>query len=155
MDVGLSLKEKIVDTPRSRQIPSEARIQFQQASELFRQGKTEDALQGFKHAVEMAPNYTAALHETGNCLQHLSRPEEASVYYSRALQEISDRLCEIGRYEESLGRYWVAISRYEEASEFCQLELTRSLKGGEELTGNNTADKKKGRPNHKELQQSS
>jgi len=142
MDVGLSLKQKNIDTTRARQISPEARIQFKQASELLKQGKTEDALQGFKQAVEMAPNYTAALHETGNCLQHLSQPVEASVYYSRALQEISDRLCEIGRYEESLGRYWVAISRYEEASEFCQPELTPTLKSGEESPGNTQAEKK-------------
>lgn len=131
MEAGLSLRQRIVDTTRTKEIPAEARIQFQQASELFNQGKTEDALNGFKQAVEMAPNYTDALHETGNCLQHLSRHKEASVYYSRALQEISDRLYEIGRYEESLGRYWVAISRYEEASTFCQPELIRTSKSEE------------------------
>ena len=126
MDAGLSPSKKIVDTTRSRGIPAEAKIQFQQASALLDQGKAEDALHGFKQAIEIAPNYTAALHETGNCLQDLCRPKEASEYYSRALQEIADRLCEIGRYEESLGRYWVAISRYEEASEFCQPALTQT-----------------------------
>ncbi|WP_321506302.1 hypothetical protein [uncultured Methanoregula sp.] len=141
MDAGLSLTQKIIDTTKAKGIPAEARIQFQQASELLNQGKTEDALHVFIQAVEIAPNYTAALHETGNCLQHLSRPKEARVYYSRALQEISDRLCEIGRYEESLGRYWVAISRYEEASEFCQPELTRTQKRGEESSGNKEVDK--------------
>jgi len=140
MDAGLSPSKKIVDTTRSKGIPAEAKIQFQQASALMDQGKAEDALHGFKQAVEIAPNYTAALHETGNCLQDLRRREEASEYYSRALQEIADRLCEIGRYEESLGRYWVAISRYEEASEFCQPELTQNPETPEESSVRKKAD---------------
>ena len=122
MSAGLSAGKKIIENIKSHRIPAEAQNQFEQASLLLGQGKTEDALTGFKQALDIAPNYTEALHETGNCLQHLGRHTEASVYYSRALQEIGDRLCEIGRYEESLGRYWVAISRYEEASKFYQPE---------------------------------
>ncbi|MDO9549492.1 MAG: tetratricopeptide repeat protein [Methanoregula sp.] len=101
-----------------REIPAEALSLYQQASELSRQGKTEDALHRFRQAVEIAPDYTYALHEIGNCLYDLGRHEEANMYYSRALQEIGDRLYEIGRYEESLGRYWVAIGRYEEAGKY-------------------------------------
>jgi tetratricopeptide (TPR) repeat protein len=122
MTAGISPGKKIAENPRSDGIPAEAQNQYRQASELLLQGKTEAALDGFKQAVEIAPNYTEALHETGHCLQDLGRHNEASKYYSRALQEIGDRLCEIGRYEESLGRYWVAISRYEEASKYYQPE---------------------------------
>jgi tetratricopeptide (TPR) repeat protein len=142
MDAGLTLKPKNADATKAKGIPSAARIQFQEASELLNLGKTEDALHGFKQAIEIAPNYAAALHETGNCLQHLARPEEASIYYSRALQEISDRLCEIGRYEESLGRYWVAISRYEEAGEFCQPGVIPVPEGAEKSPANKRADEK-------------
>jgi tetratricopeptide (TPR) repeat protein len=120
MAVARSHNKKIPDTPGSKGIPAEAQIRFREATELLDQGKTEDALHGFRHAIEIAPNYTEALHETGNCLQDLGRQAEASVYYSRALQEIGDRLYEIGRHEEAMGRYWVAISRYEEAGEFYQ-----------------------------------
>jgi tetratricopeptide (TPR) repeat protein len=122
MTAGISPGKKVTENPRSNGIPAEAQNQYRQASELLLQGKTEAALNGFKQAVEIAPNYTEALHETGHCLQNLGRHNEASKYYSRALQEIGDRLCEIGRYEESLGRYWVAISRYEEASKYYQPE---------------------------------
>ncbi|MFA5267903.1 MAG: tetratricopeptide repeat protein [Methanoregula sp.] len=122
MTVGLSPGKKIMGYIKSDRIPAEAQNQYQQATLLLDQGKTEDALHGFKQALDIAPNYTEALHETGHCLQNLGRHNEASTYYSRALQEIGDRLCEIGRYEESLGRYWVAISRYEEASKFYQPE---------------------------------
>jgi len=103
-------------------IPDEAQNQYQQASELLHQGKTEEALHCFRQAVEIAPNYTEALHETGNCLEDLGRHDEASRYYARALREIGDRLCEIGRYEESVGKYWVAIRRYEEAGAFYNRE---------------------------------
>jgi tetratricopeptide (TPR) repeat protein len=124
MPAGLLPPKKIAEGIVSPKIPSEAQSQYRQASELLHQGKTEDALDCFKHAVEIAPTYTEALHETGSCLQNLGRHKEASEYYARALQEIGDRLCEIGRYEESLGRYWVAIRRYEEASKYFQPEST-------------------------------
>lgn len=122
MSVGLSAEKKIIENNKSNGIPDEAQTRFQQATLLLKQGKTEDALDGFRQALDIAPNYTEALHETANCLHHLGRDNEARTYYSRALREIGDRLCEIGRYEESLGRYWVAISRYEEASKFYQPE---------------------------------
>lgn len=99
-------------------ISAAAQSHYKEASELLHRGKTEDALHCLIQAVEIAPNYAEALHETGNCLQNLGRCEEASLYYSRALKAIGDRLCEIGRYEESVGQYWVAIRRYEEAGEF-------------------------------------
>jgi len=121
---GLFPHKKTADNFSLHGIPAEAQRQYRQASELLQQGKTEDALECFRQAVEIAPNYTEALHETGNCLEGLGRRDEASKYYARALQEIGDRLCEIGRYEESLGRYWVAISRYEEAGEYYQPEFT-------------------------------
>ncbi|OPX62327.1 tetratricopeptide repeat protein [Methanoregula sp. PtaB.Bin085] len=122
MTAGLSSRKKIVGTIKSDRIPAEAQNQYRKATLLLDQGKTEDALQGFQQALDIAPNYTEALHETGYCLQNLGRHDEARKYYTQALKEIGDRLCEIGRYEESLGRYWVAISRYEEASKYYQPE---------------------------------
>lgn len=122
MVAGLLPRKKNTVPVTSPGIPPEARDQYRQASELLHQGKTEDALHGFRQAVQLAPNYTEALHDTGTCLQDLGRHKEASEYFSRALQEIGDRLCEIGRYEESLGRYWVAISRYEEAGQYYRLD---------------------------------
>jgi tetratricopeptide (TPR) repeat protein len=73
MSVGLSAGKKIIENNNSSGIPDEAQIQFRQATLLLDQGKTEDALHGFKQALDIAPNYTEALHETGNCLQHLGR----------------------------------------------------------------------------------
>jgi tetratricopeptide (TPR) repeat protein len=108
-------------------IPIEAQDLFHQASELSHHGKTEGALQYFKKAVEIAPDYTHALHEIGNCLSDLGRQEEASEYYNRALHEIGNRLYEIGRYEESVGRYWIAISRYEEAGKYYNWVLSPDL----------------------------
>jgi len=116
--------KKIFEKASSHGIPVEAQSQYRKAYTLLHQGKTEDALACLKQAVEIAPNYTEALHDTGICLQNLGRHEEAYVYYSRAQQVIGDHLFDIGRYEESIGQYWVAISRYEEASEHYQPEFT-------------------------------
>ena len=129
MTCDVSPHKKMSPALRSREIPAAARSQYQQASELIHQGKTEDALHCLKQAVTNAPKYTEALHETGNCLQNLGRCEDASEYYSRALKEIGDRLCEIGRYEESVGKYWVAIRRYEEAGAFYDRESSPSRLG--------------------------
>lgn len=118
--------KKIAENNRSNGIPAEAQSQYQQASLLLHQGKTEDALHCLRQAVDIAPNYTEALHDTGICLQNLGRHEEANVYYSRAQQVIGDRLFEIGRYEESTGQYWVAIRRYEEAGTHYQPETRQS-----------------------------
>lgn len=131
MTGGLTSRKKNIGDVKPGRIPPEAQNQYRQANEYLHEGKTEDALHLFQQAVEIAPNYTEALHETGSCLQNLGRHEEASVYYARALQEIGDRLCEIGRYEESLGRYWVAISRYEEASKYYQPEFMPDISESE------------------------
>lgn len=124
MTGGLISRKKNIGDSKSGGIPLEAQCQYRQASALIFQGKTEDALDCLKQAIEISPNYTEALHETGSCLQILGRHDEASVYYARALQEIGDRLCEIGRYEESQGRYWAAINRYEVASKYYRPEFS-------------------------------
>jgi tetratricopeptide (TPR) repeat protein len=122
MTSGFSPGKRTGNTAGTPGIPADAQSRYRQATLLQGQGKTEDALHCFRQAIEIAPDYTEALHETGNCLQDLGRHEEASEYYSRALREIGDRLCEIGRYEESAGHYWVAIRRYEEAGRYYQPE---------------------------------
>ena len=113
-------KRKSVGNSNLQEIPDEARVFFEQAYVLSHHGKTESALNFFRQAVEIAPRFTPALHEMGNCLNDLGRPEEASECYSRALEEIGNRLYEIGRYEESMGRFWEAIGRYEEAGKYFQ-----------------------------------
>jgi tetratricopeptide (TPR) repeat protein len=148
---GLTSCKKIVVNSGPDRIPSEAQNQYRQATLLLDQGKIEDALDGFKQAVDIAPNYTEALHETGNCLQNLGRHNEASAYYSRALHEIGERLYEIGRYEESLGRYWTAIRRYEEASKFYQPEFSPEP----EINGEDPVkmqENKKVHPDNREMQ---
>jgi len=129
MTTDILSETRISETARPNQVSATAQNHYRQASVLLHQGKTEDALHCLIQAVEIAPNYTEALHETGNCLQNLGRCEEASLYYSRALKEIGDRLCEIGRYEESVGQYWVAIRRYEEAGEFYDRKSTPARLG--------------------------
>ena len=99
-------------------IPDTAEEYFRMAFEFQDQGMTEQALVCFKEVIGIVPDYTPALHEIGNCLNNLGRHEEAAEYYNRALQEIGDRLNTIARQEEALGRYWQAISWYEESGPY-------------------------------------
>ncbi|OPY32765.1 MAG: Tetratricopeptide repeat protein [Methanoregula sp. PtaU1.Bin006] len=144
--------KKITEPGAFHSIPDEAKNQYRQASELLHQGKTEDALDCLRHAVEIAPDYTEALHETGNCLQDLGRREEASRYYARALQKIGDRLCEIGRYEEAMGRYWVAIRRYEEAGSYYQPSFRPDSFPGDAALPQKKRDDTRARPDEGERQ---
>lgn len=105
-------------TMQSPVIPDKARHLYDRAFEHLSGGETEDALCCFREAVEIAPDFTPALHEIGNCLSDLGRHEEASEYYNRALEEIGDRLYTIARQEEAMGRYWRAIGWYEEAGKY-------------------------------------
>jgi hypothetical protein len=73
MITGLPPDKKAAEKISFAGVPEEALNQYRQASELLDQGKTEDAPPCFKHAVDIAPNYTEALHEAGNCLQNLGR----------------------------------------------------------------------------------
>ena len=109
-------------------IPKRARDLYDHASELRDGGKTEDALNCFKEAVAIAPDFTHALHELANCLCDLGRQEEASEYYNRALQEIGDCLYTIARQEEAMGRYWRAIGWYEEAGRYYDPDIPSSHK---------------------------
>jgi tetratricopeptide (TPR) repeat protein len=149
---GSGQGKKINEPNAFHSIPDEAKNQYRQASELIHQGKTEDALDFLRHAVEIAPDYTEALHETGICLQDLGRREEASRYYARALQKIGDRLCEIGRYEESMGRYWVAIRRYEEAGSYYQPSFRPDTLPGDEVLPQKKREGTRARPGDAERQ---
>ena len=53
--------------------------------ELSKLGKYETALRYFRQAVVIAPRYSTALYETGNCLLKLEQYDEAVAYFSRAL----------------------------------------------------------------------
>jgi tetratricopeptide (TPR) repeat protein len=78
-------------------IPIEAQYLYRKAMDMFRLGKTESALKYLKQTMVIAPCYSKALFEMGNCLTKLGQHEEARVRYEQAvriepaLQELLDK----------------------------------------------------------------
>jgi tetratricopeptide (TPR) repeat protein len=67
-------------------VPIEAQYLYKKAMEMFRLGKPESALKYLKQTLVIAPRYSKALFEMGNCLRTLGEHEEAQVRYEQALQ---------------------------------------------------------------------
>ena len=67
-------------------VPIEAQYLYKKAIEMFRLGKPESALKYLKQTMVIAPRYSKALFEMGNCLTTLGEHEEAQVRYEQAVQ---------------------------------------------------------------------
>lgn len=67
-------------------IPLEAQILYRKAVELSGQGKHETALRYLKGVVSVAPGFSKAFNEMGNCLSRLDRHDEAVKKYEKALR---------------------------------------------------------------------
>jgi len=67
-------------------VPIEAQYLYKKAMEMFRSGNPEGALKYFRQTMVIAPCYSKALFEMGNCLTTLGQYEEARVRYEQAIQ---------------------------------------------------------------------
>jgi tetratricopeptide (TPR) repeat protein len=67
-------------------VPIEAQYLFKKAMEVYSLGKTEMALKYLRQTTVIAPCYSKALFEMGNCLSELGQLEEASSRYEQAIQ---------------------------------------------------------------------
>jgi tetratricopeptide (TPR) repeat protein len=67
-------------------VPIEAQYLYRKAMEMFSLGKTECALKYLKQTMVIAPRYSKALFEMGNCLTKLGQHEEARVRYEQAVR---------------------------------------------------------------------
>jgi len=70
----------------AKNVPIEAQYLYKKAMDMFRSGKTESALKYLKQTMVIAPRYSKALFEMGNCLTTLGEHEEARVRYEQAYQ---------------------------------------------------------------------
>lgn len=70
----------------SKAIPIEAQYLYRKARELAEQGQTGMALNYFRQAVVIAPRYSQAYYQMGNCLALLGKYPEAIEKYQRAVQ---------------------------------------------------------------------
>jgi tetratricopeptide (TPR) repeat protein len=82
----------------AKAIPIEAQYLYRKAMELSENGQTGMALNYYKQAVVIAPRYSQAYYEMGNCLARLGLYPEAIKKYQRAIhidpaaQEPRDRM---------------------------------------------------------------
>jgi tetratricopeptide (TPR) repeat protein len=65
-------------------IPLEAQYLYRRGVELIDQQKEDAALVYLRQAVFIAPGFSKAYQELGNCLTRLGRQEEASAYHLKA-----------------------------------------------------------------------
>ncbi|RPI40775.1 MAG: hypothetical protein EHM53_00705 [Methanoregulaceae archaeon] len=65
-------------------IPLEAQYLYQRGMEMVSMKRTDAALICFRQAVFIAPGFSRAYRELGDCLARLGRSEEASVYHMKA-----------------------------------------------------------------------
>ena len=69
----------------AKAIPIEAQYLYRKARELSQQGQTRTALNYYRQAVVIAPHYSQAYYEMGNCLARLGLYPEAIKKYQRAI----------------------------------------------------------------------
>jgi tetratricopeptide (TPR) repeat protein len=67
-------------------IPIEAQYLFRKAMELYKIGNAESALKYLQQTIVIAPHYSKALFEMGNCLVQLGKHEEANARYEQAVR---------------------------------------------------------------------
>jgi tetratricopeptide (TPR) repeat protein len=65
-------------------IPLEAQYLYRRGLEMIDQKRTDTALIYFRQAVFIAPGFSKAYLELGNCLARLGRSEEAVIYRMKA-----------------------------------------------------------------------
>jgi tetratricopeptide (TPR) repeat protein len=83
------------------QIPLEAIILYRSAVELSWKGHHELALKNLTTAVTLAPQFTAALCEMGQCYKKLGRYPEALSAYDTVLQSFPSHA------EAAMNRTWI------------------------------------------------
>jgi tetratricopeptide (TPR) repeat protein len=65
-------------------IPIEAQYLYKKAMDLYNVGKTESALKYLRQTTVIAPRYSKALFDMGNCLTKLGLHDEAAIRYEQA-----------------------------------------------------------------------
>lgn len=65
-------------------VPLEAQYLYRRGREMMDQRKEQVALAYLRQAVFIAPGFSKAYRELGDCLARLGRPDEASAFYAKA-----------------------------------------------------------------------
>jgi tetratricopeptide (TPR) repeat protein len=70
----------------AKAIPIEAQYLFRKAMEVYSTGNAERALKYLQQTLVIAPHYSRALFEMGNCLTQLGQHEDAQARYEQAIR---------------------------------------------------------------------
>ena len=93
---------------------------FQQANQLLRDGKLEDAVAIYQKAIDQNPNFYLSHHNLGEVLWKFGRLEEAATAFQKAIElkpSAAWSYFNLAQVLEQLGREDEAIASYEKASE--------------------------------------
>lgn len=93
---------------------------FQQANQLLREGKLEDAVAIYQKAIDQNPNFYLSHHNLGEVLWKFGRLEEAATAFQKAIElkpSAAWSYFNLAQVLEQLGREDEAIASYEKASE--------------------------------------
>ena len=112
----------------------DAVVCFNLANVLYASGHPEAALERFRQAVEIDPDYLEAWSNLGSVLAETGRPGDAVAAFERALRiepryenalyNLADTLEELGRDEEARG-YWQAYLNAEQIGPWAEYARTR------------------------------
>jgi len=95
-----------------------ARALHEQGVEAMAQGRHEEALRCYEHALQLCPTAAGVLLNRGSCLRRLGRHPEALASYDRALELMPGHLaalCNRGLVLMDLGRPAEALASFEQA----------------------------------------
>jgi tetratricopeptide (TPR) repeat protein len=67
-------------------MPIEAQYLYKKAMDLYSRGNTESALKYLRQTMVIAPHYSKALFDMGNCLAKLGLHDEAAIRYEQAVR---------------------------------------------------------------------
>ena len=110
----------IIEQEGNRWLPSAGELMayMEEGQDLFDQRKYREAMQVFKKAVELKPNYDAAWRMIGACYHQMGEYESAMEYYKKALSHdetdetyylMGVTMYELGRYEDEISYYRKAL----------------------------------------------
>jgi len=100
-------------------LPLEPMPNYKIGRALVRQGKTTEAVEYFRRALALRPDFVQALNEMGLLLANQQKVAEAEKYFERALRKdpnYSETFLNLGIVAQTQGKLDQAMVRYEEAA---------------------------------------
>ena len=106
------VSEKVKDVEESRGTQGDPwLVPHREAATLRRQGKLDEAIAAYRHAIEINPGYANSYYELGEILKQQGKLDEAIAVY----QEATELAPEVSLFHHGLARVLVSNHQFEEA----------------------------------------